>query len=156
MQGKRKDESENYFVSNRRTGVIIQPQRIAFLPGGKLTRVQVWFLIKLESSSRIESIQASYLLASANHRGSISLSRVFVTVAASPSSWSWSILAEVRSAVGLLSLGPWGESREPSSLAGVGSKELEFVGSSSRQRPWIWFCSVEKNLPSKTFTALTT
>jgi len=44
----------------------IQPQRIAFLPGGKSTRVQVWLSIKLESSSRIESIHASDLLASAN------------------------------------------------------------------------------------------
>ena len=98
MQGKRKDESENRFVSNRRKDVIIvdswflgmsfchqttfqavdssvlvsflalyiQSQRIVFLPGGESTRVQVWLLIKLESSSCIESIQASDLLASAN------------------------------------------------------------------------------------------
>jgi hypothetical protein len=71
--------------------------------------------------------------------GSPSLSRVFLPVAASPSSWSWSILAWVRSAVDLRSLGPWGETRESSSLAGVGSKELECVGFSSRQRSWIWF-----------------
>jgi len=159
MQGKRGDESENNFVSNRCKSVIIvdswflrmsfchqatfeaidssvfvflalyiQPQRIAFLPGGKSTRVQVWLLIKLESSSRIESIHASDLLASANPWGSPSLSRVFVTVAASPSSWSWSILAWVRSAVDRLSPGPWGEARESSSLAGIGYKELECVG----------------------------
>jgi len=66
--------------------------------------------------------------------------------AASPSSWSWSILAWVKSAVDLLSLGPWGAARESSSLAGVGSKELECVNSSSRQRSWIWFSSVERIL----------
>jgi len=49
-------------------------------------RVEVWLLIQLESSSHIETIQASDLIASANPLGSPSLSRVFMTVAASPSS----------------------------------------------------------------------
>jgi len=111
----------------------IQPQRIAFLPGDKSTRVQVWLLIKLESSSCIESIRASDLLTSANPWGSLFLSRVFVSVAARPSPWSWSILAWVRSAVDRFALGLWDESRDSSSLAGVRSKELDRVGSSSRQ-----------------------
>jgi len=53
-------------------------------------------------------------------------------------------------------LDPWGESQESSSLAGVESKEFECVGSSSRQRPWIWFSYVERNLSSKIFTVLAT
>jgi len=58
------------------------------------------------------TIQASDLLASANAWGSPSLSRVFGTMAASPSSWSWSILAWMRSAVDLLLLWALEVSRE--------------------------------------------
>jgi len=97
MQGRREDESENHFVSNRRKSVIIVDSwflgmsfcrqatfeavdssvfvflslvylttAYCFSSRRQIDGVQVWLLMKLESSSRIESIQASDLLASAN------------------------------------------------------------------------------------------
>lgn len=59
----------------------------------KLKETPCFLLITLESSFHIESIQASWVLDSANRWGSLSLFGVFEIVAASPSCLSWRIFA---------------------------------------------------------------
>ena len=81
---------------------------------------------------RIESIQASDLLAFANPWGSASLSSVFVTVVVSLSSWNWNTSAWTRSSVDLSSLCPRGESRKSTSLDGSGFTKLAWHNSFSR------------------------
>jgi hypothetical protein len=47
-----------------------------------------------------------------------------------------------------------GESWQYTSLSGVGFKEHDWHGFSSRHRSWTWFPSVDWNLPSMTNTVL--
>jgi len=78
--------SQNGDTWLRQPVCVYSTKRIAFLPGGKSTRVQVWLLIQHESPSRIEFIQAPDLLACENPCDSPSLTRMFLIVAANPSS----------------------------------------------------------------------
>jgi len=130
-----------------------QVQLMAFLPGGQSTKVQVWLLSNSKFFSHY-SIQVTEFLLMKIVEPHPHLSRVFMTVAGSRSSWSWSFLASVRFAVDLFSLGPWVELRESPSLACVGSKELQWYGSYSRQRLWIRFSSKDRIFQSKISTVM--